>query len=161
VSPHWGETGGEVPPGLLLALECCSELQLDHVIASRYSKDSLAELPNGQQTSRTGLKVFLNYAHDDNTTLVLRIKHDLTAAGHHPWIDKAEIKADDDWRRSILDGLADTHCTLAFLSHHAVSTGQPLPSPTTTGPSSSCRRCATLSATTGHLHGETTSPPRS
>jgi hypothetical protein len=66
-----------------------------------------------------GLKVFLSYGHDGNTDLVLRIKRDLLAAGHHPWIDRAGIKTSDDWRRSILDGLADTHCTLAVLSRHA------------------------------------------
>ena len=32
-----------------------------------------------------GLKVFLSYGHDGNTTLVLRIKRDLTAAGHRRW----------------------------------------------------------------------------
>ena len=32
-----------------------------------------------------GLKVFLSYGHDGNTALVLRIKRDLTAAGHRPW----------------------------------------------------------------------------
>ena len=34
-----------------------------------------------------GLKVFLSYGHDGNTDLVLRIKRDLEAAGHHPWIE--------------------------------------------------------------------------
>jgi hypothetical protein len=67
-----------------------------------------------------GLKVFLSYGHDGNTDLVLRIKRDLEAAGHHPWIDQAGIKTGDDWRRSILDGLVDTDWTLAFLSRHAV-----------------------------------------
>ena len=70
-----------------------------------------------------GLKVFLSYGHDGNTELVLRIKHDLKAAGHRPWIDKAGIKTGDDWRRSILDGLADTDWTLAFLSRHAEREG--------------------------------------
>ena len=67
-----------------------------------------------------GLKIFLSYGHDANTDLVLRIKRDLEAAGHHPWIDTNEIKTGDHWRRAIIDGLSDTHCTLAFLSRHAV-----------------------------------------
>jgi tetratricopeptide (TPR) repeat protein len=70
-----------------------------------------------------GLKVFLSYAHDANTALVLRIRRDLETAGHTPWIDTAEIKTGDDWRRTILDGLADTDVTLAFLSRHAVREG--------------------------------------
>jgi hypothetical protein len=67
-----------------------------------------------------GQKVFLSCGHDANTYLVQRIKRDLKAASHAPWIDTSEIKSGDDWRRRILDGLHDTHCTLAFLSHHAV-----------------------------------------
>ena len=70
-----------------------------------------------------GLKVFLSYAHDANTALVLSIRRDLETAGHTPWIDTAEIKTGDDWRRTILDGLADTNVTLAFLSRHAVREG--------------------------------------
>ncbi|HUD59697.1 MAG TPA: TIR domain-containing protein, partial [Acetobacteraceae bacterium] len=66
------------------------------------------------------MKVFLSYGHDANTDLVLRIKRDLEAAGHTPWIDTSEIKHTDDWRRKILDGLKDTDWTLAFLSRHAV-----------------------------------------
>jgi TIR domain len=67
-----------------------------------------------------GLKVFLSYAHDANAALVQRIGRDLEAVGHAPWIDTAEIKSGDDWRRTILDGLEDTDVTLAFLSRHAV-----------------------------------------
>src|SRR5262249_12069939 len=70
-----------------------------------------------------GLKVFLSYAHDANAALVQRIQRDLQAAGHAPWIDVAEIKSGDDWRRTILDGLADTDCTLAFLPRPAVREG--------------------------------------
>jgi hypothetical protein len=46
-----------------------------------------------------GLKVFLSYGYDDNTELVLRIKRDLEAAGHAPWIDTSEIEHTDDWWR--------------------------------------------------------------
>jgi hypothetical protein len=66
------------------------------------------------------MKIFLSYGHDRNTPIVLRIKHDLEAAGHLVWIDSAEIKGGDDWRRSIVDGLMDTDWTLGFLSRHSV-----------------------------------------
>jgi len=45
-----------------------------------------------------------------------RIRRDLEVAGHEVWIDMAKIKARDDWRRSIVDGLSDTHWILGFLS---------------------------------------------
>lgn len=66
------------------------------------------------------MKLFLSYGHDRNTPLVLRIKRDLEAAGHSVWIDSSEIKTGEDWRRSIVDGLADTDWTLGFLSRHSV-----------------------------------------
>jgi tetratricopeptide (TPR) repeat protein len=69
------------------------------------------------------MKVFLSYGHDHNAPLVAQITRDLQAAGHVVWIDTAEIKAGDQWRRSIVDGLSDTDWTLGFLSRH--STRQP------------------------------------
>ena len=66
------------------------------------------------------VKIFLSYGHDQNTQIALRIKHDLEAAGHVVWIDSSEIKAGDDWRRSIIDGLSDSDWTLGFLSRHSV-----------------------------------------
>jgi tetratricopeptide (TPR) repeat protein len=65
------------------------------------------------------VKIFLSYGHDQNTPLVERIRRDLEAAGHRVWIDTSEIKAGDDWRRSIVDGLVDSDWTLAFLSRHS------------------------------------------
>jgi hypothetical protein len=66
------------------------------------------------------LKVFLSYGHDRNTPLVLQIKRDLEASGHKVWIDAAEIKTGNDWRRSIIDGLSETDWTLGFLSRYSV-----------------------------------------
>jgi len=65
------------------------------------------------------MRVFLSYGHDQNTPLVERISRDLEAAGHGVWIDRSEIKAGEDWRRSIVDGLSDTDWVLAFLSKHS------------------------------------------
>ncbi len=65
------------------------------------------------------MKIFVSYGQDRNAPLVERIARDLTAAGHEIWIDKSRIKAGDDWRRSILDGLVDTDWTLGFLSKHS------------------------------------------
>ncbi len=65
------------------------------------------------------MKVFVSYGQDRNAPLVERIGGDLQTAGHEIWIDKSKIKAGDDWRRSILDGLVDTDWTLGFLSKHS------------------------------------------
>src|ERR1700682_5091368 len=69
---------------------------------------------------RTPIRIFLSYGHDRNTPIVLRIKDDLEAAGPVVWIDSSEIKAGDDWRRSIVDGLMGSEMTLSFLSRHSV-----------------------------------------
>jgi hypothetical protein len=66
------------------------------------------------------MKIFLSYGHDKNTPIALRIKKDLEAAGHLVWIDSSEIKAGDDWRRSIIDGLSNSDWTLGLLSQHSV-----------------------------------------
>jgi hypothetical protein len=66
------------------------------------------------------VKVFLSYGHDQNTPIVDWICRDLEACGHEVWIDKSKIKAGQNWRRSIFDGLSDTDWVLAFLSRHSV-----------------------------------------
>ena len=66
------------------------------------------------------MKVFLSYGHDQNAPLVDRICSDLEASRHEVWIDKSKIKAGQNWRRSIVDGLSDTDWVLAFLSRHSV-----------------------------------------
>jgi hypothetical protein len=67
----------------------------------------------------TPLRIFLSYGHDSSEELVRRIKNDLEKRGHNVWFDKSEIKAGDDWRRSITDGIADSHRVLSFLSKHS------------------------------------------
>ena len=65
------------------------------------------------------MKVFFSYGHDQNVPLVKQVRRDLEAAGHEIWIDTSEIKAGDDWRRRIVDGLSDSDWIVAFLSKHA------------------------------------------
>ncbi|HME26900.1 MAG TPA: toll/interleukin-1 receptor domain-containing protein, partial [Acetobacteraceae bacterium] len=69
-----------------------------------------------------GLKVFLSYGYEppENAALVDRIRAALDAAGFTTWIDVAAIKAGDDWRRTIMEGLRTSDWTLAFLSRHAL-----------------------------------------
>lgn len=65
------------------------------------------------------LRIFLSYGHDANEELVLRIKSDLEKRGHSVWFDKTEIKAGDDWRRSITDGILTSQRVVSFLSKHS------------------------------------------
>lgn len=65
------------------------------------------------------MKIFLSYGHDQNAELVQRIKKDLEAEGHECWMDSNEIKAGNDWRRAITDGIVSSEWVLSFLSRHA------------------------------------------
>lgn len=65
------------------------------------------------------LRLFLSYGHDANEELVRRIKADLEKRGHDVWFDKAEIKAGDDWRERITDGITRSHKFVSFLSKHS------------------------------------------
>lgn len=72
-----------------------------------------------QEKPVTPLHIFLSYGHDSNEELVRRIKADLEKRGHDVWFDKSEIKAGDDWRRAITDGIAGSHKFVSFLSKHS------------------------------------------
>jgi hypothetical protein len=65
------------------------------------------------------LRIFLSYGHDANEEIVRRIKADMEARGHDVWFDKTEIKAGDDWRRVITDGILKSNRVLSFLSKHS------------------------------------------
>ncbi|MCL4694233.1 MAG: TIR domain-containing protein [Candidatus Hydrogenedentes bacterium] len=65
------------------------------------------------------LRIFLSYGHDANEELVRRIKADLEQRGHDVWFDKTEIKAGDDWRRAITDGIIHSQRVVSFLSKHS------------------------------------------
>jgi len=65
-------------------------------------------------------RLFFSYGRDKNEPIFARIKADLEARGHNVWIDRTRIKAGDNWRRSITDGLVDSSSVLAFLSRHSV-----------------------------------------
>ena len=67
----------------------------------------------------TALRVFLSYGHDANEELVRRIKADLEQRGHDVWFDRTEIKAGDDWRRTITDGILQSQRVVSFLSKHS------------------------------------------
>jgi hypothetical protein len=68
----------------------------------------------------TALRIFLSYGHDANEELVRRIKTDLEQRRHDVWFDKTEIKAGDDWRRAITDGILHSQRVVSFLSKHSM-----------------------------------------
>ncbi len=65
------------------------------------------------------LRIFLSYGHDANEELVRSIYTDLKARGHDVWFDKTDIKAGDDWRRSITSGITECDRFFSFLSKHS------------------------------------------
>lgn len=65
------------------------------------------------------MRIFLSYGHDSNEELVRRIKADLEERGHDVWFDKSDIKAGDDWRRAITDGIIGSQRVVSFLSKHS------------------------------------------
>jgi len=65
------------------------------------------------------MRIFLSYGHDANEVLVRRIKNDLEKRGHDVWFDKNDIRPDDNWRRSITDGILKCHRFLSFLSKYS------------------------------------------
>ena len=71
------------------------------------------------KTSAVKSRVFLSYGHDANEPLVKRIKADLEAKGHEVWFDRAAIKAGDDWRRAITDGIVGSDWMISFLSRYS------------------------------------------
>lgn len=65
------------------------------------------------------MRIFLSYGHDKNEPLVLLIKDRLEGLGFEIWIDQAQIKAGNDWRLAITEGVLSSEVFLSFLSKHS------------------------------------------
>ena len=89
-------------------LPCSQDLTNRHVLHVGFQSGPVLRL------LVCAMKVFISYGHDSNAHLVERIRRDLDAAGHRTWIDTSEIKAGEDWRRRIVDGIKDSDWILAF-----------------------------------------------
>jgi hypothetical protein len=81
--------------------------------------DETFDGPPPEGVSSRPQRIFLSYGHDENSTLVDALRARLEAAGHHVWIDHAEIKAGDDWRAAITAGICNSDRVLSFLSKHS------------------------------------------
>ncbi len=66
------------------------------------------------------LRIFLSYGHDENAAIVGRIQAELEKRGHDVWLDTSSIKAGQDWRRCITEGILNSDRVLCFLSKHSV-----------------------------------------
>lgn len=70
------------------------------------------------------MKIFLSYGHDDNAPLIQKIREYLSNdkegySKHEVWIDTSEIKAGQDWRLGISEGIRHSDIVLAGLSKHS------------------------------------------
>lgn len=66
------------------------------------------------------LKIFLSYGHDSNTPIVMKIRDFLIRRGHHVWVDQDKIKAGDDWRARITEGIYESDLVLSCFSKYSV-----------------------------------------
>ena len=80
------------------------------------------------------LKIFISYGHEigaldesgkpypepNNESVVRKIKAYLESRGHEVWLDKDKIKAGDDWRKAIYDGVEWSDVALICLSRKAM-----------------------------------------
>jgi len=102
---HWAESADEID---LPKIE-------SEILSSKET------VPHSEK-SRSAMKIFLSYGHDENSRLVERIKADLEKpenGGHECWFDTSGIKAGDDWRHAITNGIQQSNWVLSFISRHA------------------------------------------
>lgn len=88
----------------------------------RFAVQQDAHSPANADKAETPLKIFLSYGHTEQE-IVSRIKESLEARGHTVWFDTSEIKAGDDWRASIAEGVSSSNGVIACLSKHAFRDG--------------------------------------
>jgi hypothetical protein len=104
---------------LIQCHECLSSDIKFFETRNRYSCNNCGSSFSDQDQETRKLRIFLSYGHDNNEELVRLIKADLEQRGHDVWFDKDEIKAGDEWRRSITDGIIGSNRVLSFLSKHS------------------------------------------
>ena len=62
-------------------------------------------------------RIFISYAREDGMEVALRLRNDLSAAGHAVWLDLAEIAAGGSWARDIEEAIENCDLALMLLSH--------------------------------------------
>lgn len=81
-----------------------------------------SELPGSTScgTIRSVRRPFISYAREDYDTAV-RLHDDLRRAGAIPWLDRKTIRAGEDWRQAIREGLKSATHVIALISQHSVN----------------------------------------
>ena len=74
----------------------------------------------GTERASKKMRIFFSYGHRGHTEKVQIIKEALCARGHQVWIDENNIKAGNDWRRKITQGIKESQMVLAFLSKYSM-----------------------------------------
>jgi len=64
-------------------------------------------------------RVFISYARDDYET-ASRLYHDLIKAGFHPWLDKKNLRAGENWKWAISRAIKASSYFLALLSSNSL-----------------------------------------
>lgn len=64
-------------------------------------------------------RLFLSYGHPE-AEICRKICIALTEAGYEVWMDESKLKAGDDWREKIFDGVRSSNGVIACLSGHSV-----------------------------------------
>ncbi len=72
-----------------------------------------------QQQEEKRLKLFVSYSHREEE-ICARIVRALQARGHEVWFDHDNIRAGDDWRSAIAEGILSSNGVIAFLSQSSV-----------------------------------------
>jgi hypothetical protein len=62
------------------------------------------------------LQIFLSYAREDAQPLAVRLRDDLRAAGHAPWLDLARIRNGASWERAIEGAIEGCDIGLTLIS---------------------------------------------
>lgn len=68
-------------------------------------------------TPASSYRIFISYARADATDIALRLRNDLSAAGHDVWLDLAEIAAGSSWARDIEEAIEGCHIAITLLSN--------------------------------------------
>jgi len=69
------------------------------------------------ELSKKSYRIFISYARADSTDLALKLRNDLSTAGHDVWLDLAEIAAGASWARDIEEAIENCDLALILLSH--------------------------------------------
>jgi hypothetical protein len=65
-------------------------------------------------------RMFISYGRADAQELALLLERELTAVGHHVWLDKRQITPGYGWEEQIEQAILDSEVFVSLLSPHAV-----------------------------------------